>query len=114
MSSLGRQDKLTKTEKEAVKRYLKELRSRFPEVAKGAYPYPRRDTIVYVYANIADEETLEKVRETMLPIATNLSVRHRTIIVLMPKPIDLSAHSQKGQSKRKSKLSVQEHPAEVR
>ena len=114
MSLLGWQDRLTKAEKEAVKQYLKELRSRFPEIARGAYPYPRRDTVIYVYADIADKETLEKVRETMLPIATDLSVRHRTIIVLMPKSVDLSAHSQKGQSRRKSKMSVQKHPAEVR
>jgi hypothetical protein len=76
---------MTKSEKSAVERYLRELRLRFPEVAKGAYYRPSRDTIVFVYADVPDEETLQKVRNDMLPVVTELSVKYRTMIVLIPK-----------------------------
>lgn len=82
---MGWQGKMTKSEKLAAERYLQELRLRFPEIAKGAYYRPGRDTIVFVYANVPEEETLQKVRNAMLPVATELSVKYRTMIVLIPK-----------------------------
>ncbi|MFN4180189.1 MAG: hypothetical protein ACK4I8_07740 [Armatimonadota bacterium] len=82
---MGWQGKMTKSEKLAVERYLRELRLRFPEIAKGAYFRPSRDTIVFVYANVPDEGALQKVRNAMLPVVTELSVKYRTMIVLIPK-----------------------------
>ncbi len=110
---MGWQSKMTKTEKLAAEQYLKALQKQFPEIAKGAYYRPNRDTVVFIYADVSDEETLQKIRAAMLPITTKLSVKYRTIVVLVPKS-DWSGFRKQNRNGRKHKVSEQKHETETR
>ena len=77
---------LTAIEQKAIKRYLRELKRQFPEIARTAYCYRARDDIIYIRANLprSDEEQM-RIREVMSPVATDIAVKYRVALVLMPK-----------------------------
>lgn len=79
-------DGLTDTEKRAVRRYLKELQRRFPEIARTATFHRARDDIIYIRADLprSDKEQM-RVRKEMSPIATEITVKYRVALALMPK-----------------------------
>ncbi|MCS7263725.1 MAG: hypothetical protein NZ805_02705 [Armatimonadetes bacterium] len=103
-------DGLTSVEQKAVRQYLMELKRRFPEIARTAYPHRTRDDIIYIRADLPNgDDELMRVREVMLPVATDITVKHKVVLVLVPKlPWEYLNLKSASQTKRKRRANKKE------